>query len=113
MVFPKRDNYRNLLIFLCETLNDIPAWLLFDNPLTKGIEVQKPNREERRVFLDVQAKLFYQVGEPIQQQEINKIFPDLTEGFSNRELENLIAISNRERLHANQIRQIIDLYKYE
>ncbi len=112
MVFPKRDNYRNLLIFLCEKLNDIPAWLLFDNPLTKGIEVQKPNREELRVFLDVQAKLFYQVGEPIQQQEINKVFPDLTEGFSNRELENLIAISNRERLHANQIRQIIDLYKY-
>ncbi|HPG74377.1 MAG TPA: AAA family ATPase, partial [Bacteroidales bacterium] len=45
-------------------------------------------------------------------KEVGKIFPDLTEGFPNRELENLITISKQEKLHINRMKEIIELFKY-
>jgi len=110
-LFPDKGK-RNILILICDKLSDIPAWLLLENPLTKGIEVQKPNTPERNRFFEVQSQLFYQKGEEINLKEIQKTFPDLTEGLTNRELENLITISNQEQIHLNSLRQIIDLFKY-
>jgi len=49
-VWPEKERKRNILIFLCDKLNDIPAWMFLENPLTKGIEILEPNREERQVF---------------------------------------------------------------
>jgi len=118
--FESKDGKRNILIFICDKLNDIPAWLLLENPLTKGIEIQKPNREERVRFFDHRfinpykedKHLFFADGEEPDFKEIKNIFPDLTENFTNRELENLIYISKQEKLHINKIKEIIDLYKY-
>ncbi len=111
-VFPEKNGMRNILIFICDKLNDIPSWVLLDNPLTKGIEVQKPNKEERIRFFKGQHQRFYQENEPINMQEIMSVFSDLTDGLANQELENLITISQQERIHVNNIRQIIDLFKY-
>lgn len=112
VAFESKDGKRNILIFLCDKLNDIPAWILLENPLTKGIEIQKPNREERIRFFDHRNKHFFLQGEESKFNEISKTFPDLTENFTNRELENLITISNQEKLHINKMKEIIDLYKY-
>ena len=111
-VFPNKNGKRNILIFICDKLNDIPSWILLENPLTKGIEINKPNKNERSRFFTVQNKYFYQSGEDINLDEISKSFPDLTDGLTNRELENLITISNQESIHVNDISQIIELFKY-
>jgi ATP-dependent Clp protease ATP-binding subunit ClpA len=111
-VFPDKNGLRNILIFICDKLNDIPAWMLLENPLTKGIELQKPDREERTRFFEQRRRHFYSVGSEPDFTESMKIFPDLTDNFSNRELENLITISKQEQIHVNKIREIIDLYKY-
>lgn len=111
-VFPQKNGMRNILIFICDKLNDIPAWLLLENPLTKGIEVQKPNKEERTRFFQQRSTQFYLEGEEPDYDESRKTFPDLTENFTNRELENLISISKQEKLHINKQKEIIDLYKY-
>ena len=111
-VFAGKDGLRNLLIFICDKLNDIPAWVLLENPLTKGIEVQKPNREERLRFFEQRHRQFHAEGEDPDLAEVRRVFPDLTENFSNRELENLITISRQERLHVNRMKEIIDLFKY-
>lgn len=111
-VFPSKESKRNILIFICDKLNDIPAWILLDNPLTKGIEIQKPNREERlRFFKEANSKFYTEGAEP-DLPEITRLFPDLTENFTNWELENLITISKQEKLHINKTKEIIDLYKY-
>jgi ATP-dependent Clp protease ATP-binding subunit ClpA len=112
VVIPNSDGKRNLLIFLCDKLNDIPAWLLLENPLTQGIEIQKPDREERSRFFKQRNKQFYTEGIAPEIEEITKSFPDLTENFTNRELENLISISKQEKLHLNKMKEIIDLFKY-
>lgn len=111
-VFPAMDNKRNLITFVCDKLNDIPTWVLLENPLTKGIELQKPNRDERLRFFTVQSNLFYKEGNEINVKELVKQFPDLTDGFANREMESLITLSQREKMHVNSLRQIVDLYKY-
>lgn len=111
-VFANKDGQRNILIFICDKLNDIPAWILLENPLTKGIEIQKPNREERIRFFEQSNKKFFVEGQEPNVTEVSKAFPDLTENFTNRELENLITISKQERLHINKMKEIIDLYKY-
>ncbi len=111
-VFLNKAGQRNILIFICDKLNDIPAWLLLENPLTKGIEIQKPNREERIRFFEQRNKQFYKDENAQNLIEAGKAFPDLTENFTNRELENLITISKQEELHINKIKEIIDLYKY-
>jgi ATP-dependent Clp protease ATP-binding subunit ClpA len=111
-VFTEKEGKRNILIFICDKLNDIPVWVLLENPLTKGIEIQKPDREERRRFFTKRSKQFYTEGAEPDIDEAEKIFPDLTENFTNRELENLITISRQEKLHINKIKEIIDLYKY-
>lgn len=111
-VFANKQGLRNLIIFTCDKLNDIPAWIMLENPLTKGIEVQKPTRDERRRFFDQRHRQFYADGSPSDIGEAQRVFPDLTENFSNRELENLITISNQEKLTTVQIKEIIDLFKY-
>jgi len=111
-VFPGKGGKRNILIFLCDKLNDIPAWLLLENPLTKGIEIQKPNREERKKFFQYRNDQFFKEGEEVKKDELSKLFPDLTENFTNREMENLITISHQEEMHLNRMKEIIDLFKY-
>ncbi len=111
-LFPEKGGMRNILIFLCDKLNDIPSWILLENPLTKGIEIKKPNKEERNRFFRVQSQRFYHEGEPVNEKEIISIFADLTDGLANQELENLITISQQEKIHINNIQQIIDLFKY-
>lgn len=111
-VFADKNGQRNILIFICDKLNDIPAWMLLENPLTKGIEIQKPNKDERIRFFNNRNKQFYLEGKEPNLIEAGKVFPDLTENFSNRELENLCTISKQEKLHINNIKEIIDIYKY-
>ena len=111
-LFPGRDQKRNLIILLCDKMSDIPSWVLLENPLSKGIEVTKPNRQERERFLDNPANGFFDDGQPVDQAKFRSTFGHLTDGFSNRELANLLTISRRERLPAHKMDAIIDLYRY-
>ena len=111
-VFYQKEQKRNLLIFLCDKLSDIPSWVLIENPLSKGIEVQKPSKEDRGRFFDTQRSEFFQGGGPVDSPKLRGTFIDLTDGFSSRELANLLTISEREELPASRIDVIIDLYRY-
>jgi ATP-dependent Clp protease ATP-binding subunit ClpA len=111
-VFFNKNRKRNIMIFLCDKLNDIPAWMFLENPLTKGIEILEPNRDERQVFFRERKTQFYSEGKEVNEHELAKVFPDLSENFSNRELEDLITISIQEKIHINEMKEIIDLYKY-
>jgi ATP-dependent Clp protease ATP-binding subunit ClpA len=110
--FSNKDGMRNIIVFICDKLNDVPAWMLIENPLTKEINISKPCREERERFFFQRNALFYTEGQEPNLKEVGKVFPDLTEGFPNRELENLITISKQEKIHMNRMKEIIELFKY-
>lgn len=111
--FRNSDNLRNCLVLILDNISDVPAWLLLNNPFARAIEVTKPNKEERRLYYKAQASLFYQT--PVTEapdSNLEATFLDYTDGLSNRELENLRAISLREQLPLSEIKKIVDLYKY-
>ena len=110
--FPKKSDKRNIIILICDKLSDIPTWMLLENPLTQGIELQKPNTEERKRFFSIQKKLFYHEKEREESKEDGQRFPDLTDEFSNHDLENLITLSKQEKIDISEIRRVIDLYKF-
>ncbi|MCF8356721.1 MAG: AAA family ATPase [Melioribacteraceae bacterium] len=111
--FEEKDDKQNILIFICDKLSDIPGWLLLENPRTKGIEVLKPNKEERNRFFNVRKHKFYNDGNiEVISDDIKNSFADLTEGLTNLELENLLTISNQEKISISNIKEIVDLYKY-
>ncbi len=110
--FNDKEGMRNIFVLICDKVNDIPAWMMLENPLTKDIHLLKPSREERERFFDQRHQLFYTEGQEPEIEEIRKIFPDLTDGFPNRELENLITISRQEKLHINRMKEIVELFKY-
>jgi ATP-dependent Clp protease ATP-binding subunit ClpA len=114
--FEDKAGQRNIIIFICDKLSDIPVWLLLENPLTKGIEIQKPNREERLRFVKTRQHLFFpKIKKNDVREEMNnisKLFPDITDSFTNHELENLITISQQEEINIKDIKEIVDLFKY-
>ena len=107
---------RNIMIFILNKLSDMPAWLFVENPLSKSIEIAKPNKEERLRFITTKHYRFYpEINKNETRAEIEnikKIFSDITDNFSTRELENLIAISKQEKIPIDNIKEIVDLYKY-
>ncbi len=105
-----RDGKRNLLIFICDKLSDLPPWLLLENPLTKGIEVTRPSKDDRKAFFDSWSTFFFGDKSPANGEK--ELFADLTDGFANRELENLATLSRREEIGYGKIQDLIDLYKY-
>ena len=109
-VFRDHDPRRNIVVLVCDKLNDLPPWLL-QNPLAHAIEVQRPDREERARFYEDQAQRFHGAT-PEAVGEARERFPDLTEGLYNRELDNLITLSNREEIGLAELPSLVDLFKY-
>lgn len=103
---------KNLFVLICDKLNDIPSWVSFENPLTKGIHIQKPNKEERRRFLENRWAAFEHAELVEDKEDILEKFPNLSDDFSNRDLENLVSISKQEGIGLTKIDKIIDLFKY-
>ncbi len=60
----------------------------------------------------MQKEFFYRENENIDMMEIPNKFVNLTDGFTNSELEDLIIISEQEKIHINNIHKIVDLFKY-
>ncbi len=101
----------NVLVMICDKLNDLPAWLYFDNPLAKSIQIDTPDRDERKLYFDIMAGDFAEAdgAEEYDGKNISDLV-ELTHGFKNYELEGLRILSVRERVR--DPRKLVDLYRY-
>jgi len=104
----------NLLFFLSNKANDIPAWFYLDNPYVKTLHIPKPDRKTRARFIESQFRGF--VGSedvtPEEQGQLKQQFIDLTEGFTNIELNGLRVLCRQEKIHIRNIVEAIRLYKH-
>ena len=115
---------QNLLILLVNKLNDLPAWFYLNNPVCKILELDAPDREERRRLLtgDNFAAFFsgavyrrdmpYYLEHPEELERIKDRFLGLTEGLSFTELEEMRLLSRREETRIRDLCTVVDLYKY-
>ncbi len=113
--------WNNLLILVCEKLNDLPVFLYLNNPRARSIHIELPDREERTRFIRRYYRFFHgaqsaQVGAS---KQVIKDFVDLSEGLTNYEMRSLLNLSVREQIPiidqesgVSNVKRIAEMYKY-
>ncbi len=115
---------QNLLVLLVNKLNDLPVWFYLNNPVCKILELDAPDREERRRMVtgDNLAAFFsgtvYRQDMPYYREhgeELERIcdrFVGLTEGLTFTELDEMRMLCKREEIRIRDLCTAVDLYKY-
>lgn len=111
----------NILIVVCDKLNDLPAFLYLNNPRARSIHVDLPDRQDRLRFVRRAWPGFYgstpELGDILEAAASE--FVDLTDGLTQYELRGLVRLSNREAIPVRHpatgvpnVRSIIEKFKY-
>ena len=103
----------NLLTFLVDKENDLPAWFSIDNQNLKSIAIAKPDEQERDAIASNVLKLFddYDSLTEQKQKEIKMFFVTQTSGMFAREIVSIVTLALRDNLQAAQISEAIRRYK--
>ncbi len=107
------QRWNNVIILICEKINDLPAFLYLNNPRSRSIYLEPPGSADRRRFLGSNYATFYHKGgiTPPSNDQLN-LFSDLTDGFSYYEMLSLIGLSQRESIDLEHIRSLCERFKY-
>ncbi|MBR2662421.1 MAG: ATP-dependent Clp protease ATP-binding subunit [Clostridia bacterium] len=115
---------QNLLILLVNKLNDLPTWFYLNNPVCKILELDAPDREERKRMLAgtnlagffsgtvYRRDIPYYREHPDELERIRERFVGLTEGLTFTELEEMRLLSKQEETPIRDLCTVVDLYKY-
>lgn len=119
-VIRANGRWKNLLILVCDKLNDLPTFLYINNPRSTSIQIDLPDRDERSRFIGRYYRHFYNspsLKPPA--PEVIEDFVDFSEGFSNYEMRSLVALSLKEQIPlcdpatgASNVKRISEAYKY-
>ena len=118
-----RDDGRwnNLLILICDRLNDLPVFLYLNNPRARSINLELPDREERTRFINRYYRRFHGVTDAnaMPGPAVVHDFVDLTEGLTNYEMRSLVSLSTKEAIPicdpesgVSNVKRISEMYKY-
>ena len=104
----------NLMIFIVNKVNDIPTWFYINNPYVRTIHIAKPDKDIRKAFIRQNLYVFHDY-ETIEGSEVDKRveeFANLTEDFTNIEMNGLVTLFENQRISIRKIKDGINLYKY-
>jgi len=104
----------NIMLYVVEKNNDLPAWFYINNPFIKNVTITKPNKELRKNFILCNTSVFHDIKE-ITEEELEKTIEEisnLTEGFSNIELHGVLSLCEQRGVSARKVREVINLFKY-
>lgn len=104
----------NLIFYIVEKINDLPAWFYINNPFIKNVSISKPNKELRRSYISSNMSVFYDY-ESLSGDELQKAIDELsnlTEGFSNVEVFGVLSLCEQRGISAKKVREAINIFKY-
>ena len=104
----------NLMFFVVDKSNDLPAWFYLSNPYIKIVTLQKPSREIRHSFASGYMSVFHDIDE-LSPEEFAKAVDEianLTEGFANVELCGVLTLCEQLGISVRRIRDAVNLFKY-
>lgn len=113
--------WNNLIILVCEKLNDLPAFLYLNNSRSRSIHVELPDREERARYIRRCWRYFHggNTEKPDLPAEVERDFVDHCDGLTNYEMRSLVSLSHRFRIPlihpvsgGSNVRRLTDMYKY-
>jgi len=106
----------NLIVLVCDKLNDFPPFLYVANPRARAILVDKPDRAIRERFFRSNYALFHRaIGvstPPADLDDLAASFGFLTDGLANYELNSLLTLSRREQIPVPPIGELVSRYKF-
>jgi len=107
------QRWSNVLIVVCDKINDLPTFLFLSNPRSRSIQIDRPATTERARFFSANFPSFHR-SEPDREPsaDLAAMFAALTDGFSYYELLSLVALSLRDRIPVESTRALIERYKY-
>ena len=115
---------QNQLILLVNKLNDLPAWFYLNNPVCKILQLEAPDREERKRMMTgtnfasffsgtvYRRDMPYYNEHPEDLDRIKEKFVGLTEGMTFTELDEMRMLCKQEETPIRDLCTIVDLYKY-
>lgn len=115
---------KNLLILLCNKVNDLPLWFYLENPNVKTIRISLPSKEERAYFMNeekfpnffhrdiYEAEMPYFLQFPDELNKIKEKFIALTDGLSFREINDLRLWTVGKKMGICDLCDVIGLYKF-
>ena len=103
----------NVLVFLVEKDNDLPAWYTLENPRVRSIPIPKPDIEVRRWMAKALINRFegWEELDESKRKEIIESFVDLTNGMYAKEMLSIFQLSKREGLKAEEISEAVRRYR--
>ena len=115
---------QNQLVLLVNKLNDLPAWFYLNNPVCKILQLEAPDREERRRMVSgprfasffsstvYRTDMPYYEAHPDELERIRERFVGLTEGLTFTELDEMRLLCREEETRIRDFCTVVDLYKY-
>lgn len=103
----------NLLIWLLDKENDIPAWYSLDNTKLKILSIPKPDYFTRKIVIENLAKNIKQFDEmdETKRNENISLFIDQTNGLHASEIVSIVSLAKRENTPFADIGDAIRMYK--
>ncbi|KJR41442.1 ATPase AAA-2 domain-containing protein [Candidatus Magnetoovum chiemensis] len=103
----------NLIVWLIDKENDLPAWYTLDNPKIKILSVPKPDFSLRKTVVENLSKYingFNDADDKHKTENIN-LFIDQTNGLYASEIVSIVSLAKREGVDFLDIGDAIRMYK--
>lgn len=103
----------NLLIWLLDKENDLPAWYTLDNAKIKILTISKPDYYTRRVVIENLVKYIagFNELEEVKKNENISLFIDQTNGLHSSEIVSIVSLARRQNTAFSEIGDAIRMYK--
>jgi hypothetical protein len=102
----------NVLILVCDKINDLPAFLYLNNPRSRSIQIEPPGISERQRFIRSNYRGFFGATGMDAPADMVALFSALTDGFTTYEMLSLVGLSQREKIPVTRIRNLCERFKY-
>jgi ATP-dependent Clp protease ATP-binding subunit ClpA len=111
-VLREEQRWSNVIILVCDKINDLPVFLYLNNPRARSIHLQSPDQQERiRYFQSTYRSFHHSEGER-PSADLCAQFGAFTEGFSYYEMMSLVGLSRRERIPIADLQKLVERFKY-
>lgn len=102
----------NIVVIICKNNAMIPPAYYLNNPLVSSINIPMPGRNEREKFVDMNVNCLRISQDIITNKSLKDDFIDALDGFTLREIAQLMKLSRQMKDERMTFEKLINLYKY-
>lgn len=104
----------NLLFFIVDKVNDLPAWFYLNNPYVRTLTISRPEKEVRRAVITVRLNQLAGVSEldEAERKHAEEEFVSLTDGMTLVELFGILSLCHKKEYGVHQIKDAVKMFRY-